>query len=162
MNTVEFLDAVKARHRLTSDYQLAKLLNWNTQRISMYRHTSRELDDAAALQIAEALNVPPAYVMACIAGARAKDATIKKHWAAAAKLLKTGTLPLLLVAAGLVAHPAPSSAAPTSAANVTRYTLCAFRRRASVAAETERRRRRRRRKVRTVTAVTAGTVAPRT
>ena len=37
MKTVDFLDAVKARHRLTSDYKLAKFLRWPTQRISSPR-----------------------------------------------------------------------------------------------------------------------------
>jgi hypothetical protein len=162
MKTVDFLDALKARHQLTSDYQLCKLLRWPNQRMSMYRTGRRELDDDACVQVAHSLGADPAYVLTSIAAARAKREEVKQHWAEAARRLKKKYGALILAAVAIAPQIAPSSAAPTSAANVTRYTLCAFRRRASVAAETERRRRRRRRKVRTVTAVTAGTVAPRT
>lgn len=110
LNTVEFLDAVKRRHGLTSDYQLAKRLGWNTQRTSSYRNGRRELDDDACVQIAEALDVPPAYVMACVAAARAKDAAIKKHWEAAAKLLKTGTAAVILATVGALSQSAGMSA----------------------------------------------------
>ena len=84
-NTAQFLDAVKARHRLRSDYQLAKLLNWSTSRISQYRTTTRELDDDGCVQVADKLGVSPLYVLASIAAERASSATVKRHWRAAAK-----------------------------------------------------------------------------
>jgi len=147
MKTVDFLDAVKKRHGLTSDYQLAKLLRWNTQRISMYRHTPRELDDDACVQIAEALGVPPAYVMACIAAARAKSADIKRHWLAAARLLKTGTAAVILATAVAVSQVA-APRAEASAARLTEPSIhYAPRRRRAVAGRT---RPRRRHKTRTV------------
>lgn len=109
METVAFLDAVKARHKLATDYKLAKFLRWPPQRISMYRARKRALDDEACVQIAAALDVPPAYVMACIAAARAKDAAIKKHWLAAARLLKTGTAAVVLATVLAVSQNAPAS-----------------------------------------------------
>lgn len=152
MNTVDFLDAVKRRHGLASDYALAKRLGWSTSRVAQYRISSRELDDEGCVQIAAELGIEPAYVLAVIAGARAKDAAIKKHWAAAAKLLKTGTLPLLLVAAGLVSQIAPSAPAGLSGGQINDLYIMRHLLAQLAAARTERRRRQRRRKLRTVTA----------
>lgn len=110
MRTVEFLDAVKARHKLATDYKLAKFLGWNPSRIAHYRTTPRELDDDACVQIAEALELPAPYVMACVAAARAKRADIKKHWLAAARLLKTGTAAVVLATVLATAQFAPGRA----------------------------------------------------
>lgn len=99
MRTVEFLDAVKRRHDLPSDYAISKHFGWRISRVYEYRGGHRELDDEACVQVAESLDLPPPYVMACIAAARAKDATIRKYWTAAAKLLKTGTAAAILATA---------------------------------------------------------------
>lgn len=104
MKTVDFLDEVKRRHGLTSDYQLAKKLGFSASRIAQYRISQRELDDEGCVRVAELLEIPPAYVMACIAAARAKDAAIKKHWEEAASYLKNGTAAVLLVVVGLLAQ----------------------------------------------------------
>jgi hypothetical protein len=109
MKTTDFLDAVKKRHGLASDYQLAKFLRWPTQRISMFRTTARELGDDACVQIAAALELPAPYVLACIAEQRAKSSDVKGYWREAAKLLKSGTAAALLVGAMLAAQPAPSA-----------------------------------------------------
>lgn len=149
MNTVEFLDAVKRRHGLSSDYALAKRMGWNTARVSIYRAGRRELDDEGCVQIAAELGVPPAYVMASIAAARAKSASIKKHWQEAAKLLKQGTAAAILATALLIAQPAPRAAAASPAAQLDSVYIMRPRRRRLG----ERTRwRRRRRKLRTVTA----------
>lgn len=149
MKTVDFLDAVKARHRLASDYQLCKFLGWTTSRVSLYRTTPRELDDDACIQIAKALDMPAPYVMACIAAARAKSAESKHAWEKAAKLLKTGSAAVILAAALLLSQNAPgSSRLQQSAVKSTSYTLCAARRALARFA----RGRRRRRVLRNVTA----------
>lgn len=98
MDTNAFLDAVKARHRLSSDYQLAKFLGWRQQRTTDYRNTGRQLDDVACIQVAEALELPPAYVMAEIAAERAKSAEARRYWRQAAALLKQGKVAVLATA----------------------------------------------------------------
>lgn len=110
MKSADFLDAVKARHKLTSDYQLAKHLRWPQPRVSMYRTGRREFDDDSALQIAAELTLDPAYVLACIAAARAKRADIKRHWLAAARLLKTGTGAMIVAAVLATSQFAPGRA----------------------------------------------------
>lgn len=152
MTTVEFLDAVKRRHGLTSDYQLAKKLAWTPQRLSGYRIGRRELDDEGCVQIAEALELPPAYVMACVAAARAKDASIKKHWLAAARLLKTGTAAAILVTAGLLSQPAPGAPQASAGAQLDSVYIMRLRRRRH---NVERFHRRRRRKLRIATPIVA-------
>lgn len=158
MKTVEFLDAVKARHKLATDYKLAKFLGWNPARIAQYRISPRELDDEGCVQIATALGLPPPYVMACVAAARAKDAAIKKHWLAAARLLKTGTAAVILVTAGMLAQNAPSASAGFGGGQFDDlYIMRRRRRRASGGIW----RRRRRRKTRTVIVATANVLPAR-
>ena len=158
LNTVDFLDAVKRRHGLTSDYQLAKRLGWNTQRTSSYRSGRRELDDESCVQVAEQLGVPPAYVMACIAAARAKSAAIKKHWEAAARLLKTGTAAAIVATVLAVSQFAPSAPAGVSGGRLNELYIMRLRRGER---RREPERRRRRRKLQTVTATAAESSLPR-
>jgi hypothetical protein len=149
MKSADFLDAVKARHGLSTDYQLGKFLRWPQARVSMYRTGKRELDDAACVQIAAALDVPAPYVLACIAAQRAKSAAIKKHWEAAAKLLKTGTAAAIVAATLAVSQFAPSPARAAEVRLTQQPMHYAPRRRG---ADRRRRWRPRRRKLRTVTA----------
>jgi len=99
MKTVDFLDAVRRTYGLTTDYQLAKKLGFSTSRVAQYRISSRELDDEGCLKVAELLEMPAPYVMACIAAARAKSTEARRAWEKAAKMLKAGTAAALLGAA---------------------------------------------------------------
>ncbi len=56
-STVQFLDAVRVRHGLTSDYQLAKFLRARQQTISRYRNGQSMMDEAMCLKIAAALSL---------------------------------------------------------------------------------------------------------
>lgn len=85
-NSKQFLDAIMARHGLTSDYQLAKFLGIRQQRISIYRHHGA-FDDDTCIMVAAALGLEPSYVMACIAAERTKSAKAKAAWQHAAELL---------------------------------------------------------------------------
>lgn len=97
-STVEFLDAIKDKYELRSDYALAKFMGWRQTRISQYRVGDRELDDDGCVQVAEKLGLPPAHVMACMASRRAENASLRRYWEEAAKLLKDGTWAVLLAA----------------------------------------------------------------
>jgi transcriptional regulator with XRE-family HTH domain len=101
MRTTDLLDQVKARHGLTSDYQLAKLMGWTTQAVSNYRNRGRSLGDAAALQVATALQVDAGYVLAVAAAERAQSAAARSAWErAAARLCGALAAALLLWVAG--------------------------------------------------------------
>lgn len=110
--TNDFLDAVKSKHGLTSDYQLAKFLNFRQQRISIYRHHGA-FDDDACITVAQALSLEPSYVMACIAAERTKSEKAKAVWsklakrlsAVAAVVLVISLAPALILSTGIT--PAP-------------------------------------------------------
>lgn len=92
--TVEFLDALKARYHLKSDYALAKFLQTNTQNISRYRK-GWTFDAEISLKVAGLLELPVGYVLACIEEERAaKRPEIKAAWRKVADALAptaTGT-----------------------------------------------------------------------
>jgi len=64
MKTVEYLDAVKSAYSLGSDYQLAKKMNENPSRISMYRTNGTVMNDELALKISYLLDLNPLSVLA--------------------------------------------------------------------------------------------------
>lgn len=85
--TVDFLNDVKVKYDLPSDYALAKKLGMTRQRISRYRAGLDHLGDDAAVTVADALEVQPGYVLACIAAERTKSETARKAWERAAQVL---------------------------------------------------------------------------
>ncbi len=85
--TLDFLDSVKAKHGLTSDYQLAKLLECQPSAISNYRMGRSRLDDDAALKVADLLSIDPVFVLANIHAERAKTQEQKKIWSRVAKMV---------------------------------------------------------------------------
>lgn len=64
MKTIDYLDAVKAAYSLTSDYQLAKKMSENSNRISSYRVGRTFMDDDLAIKIAYLLDLNPLTVLA--------------------------------------------------------------------------------------------------
>lgn len=125
-----FLDAVKTKHGLTSDYQLAKFLGWSQQRITKYRTgKSPTFDDEAAAQVAAALDLDAAYVMACMAAQRAKTDASRKTWEKAARLLGGTTAAALIFACALTLAPdaiAPDAAAATPSVYYVKFYLSAL------------------------------------
>ncbi len=80
MTTIEYLDAVKTRLGITSDYALAKALGWPQATISGYRTGRRYFDDDAALSVAAALDVHPLQVIASANAERAKTPEQRARW----------------------------------------------------------------------------------
>ncbi|WP_426078885.1 DUF3693 domain-containing protein [Janthinobacterium sp. PSPC3-1] len=78
--TIEFLDAVKEKLGITSDYALAKRLGFSLSTVSNYRTGRRILDDDAALDIAMALEVHPFEVIASVNAERAKTPEQRARW----------------------------------------------------------------------------------
>ena len=78
--TIEFLDAVKEKLGITSDYALAKRLGFSLSTVSNYRTGRRILDDDAALDIAMALEVHPFEVIASVNAERAKTPEQRERW----------------------------------------------------------------------------------
>lgn len=97
--TIEYLDDVKQRLEIKSDYELAKFLKVPRGTISRYQGKQRVIDDYTAAKIAEALGINPMEVIAAANAEREKDEKRKDYWrkvfascAAACLLLMAGTL----------------------------------------------------------------------
>lgn len=83
----QFLDAIKAMHGFTSDYQLCKFLEIRSGRISGYRNNRTHFDEDTCIIVAQALGLEPGYVMACIAAERTKSKQAKAVWKRTAEVL---------------------------------------------------------------------------
>lgn len=80
MNTIDYLQAVKTRLEITSDYALAKALQVRHSTISSYRAGRSRIDDDVALSIAEILEVNPLQVIAAANAERAKTPEQRARW----------------------------------------------------------------------------------
>jgi len=63
MKTLDYIEAVKKKLDLPSDYAAAKALGISRQAISNYRAKTNFLDDAVALRVAEILGISEAEVL---------------------------------------------------------------------------------------------------
>lgn len=93
--TVEFLDALKARYSLTSDYKLFKFLGVTQSTVSNYRIGKTYLNDEIALKVAAQLELAPGYVLACIHEERTKSQPVKAAWHQVARALAPAVLVFL-------------------------------------------------------------------
>src|SRR5258708_6209992 len=100
MKTTDFLDAVRARHRLPSDYRLAKFPGVPPTTISGYRLGRSLMHAAVGLKIAAAADLGPGDVLVAIAIEREKRVEVKTAWQRVAKRL-AGTVALVLIGASL-------------------------------------------------------------
>lgn len=78
--TLEFLDAIKARHGGLSDYALAKLLGVHQTTTSKYRTGRDFLGPETAETVAKLLDIDPAYILVCAHAERAKRESEKAIW----------------------------------------------------------------------------------
>ncbi|WP_406869773.1 helix-turn-helix domain-containing protein [Paraburkholderia fungorum] len=114
--TVQYLDAVRERLNLPSDYAVSKVLGITTAAVSKYRNGHGGFDDLTAAKVAEILGVDPLEVISACYFARAKDDRTRGLWegiwgkAVGATALAT----LTVCAVGLSVVPTPSQAAQNS------------------------------------------------
>jgi hypothetical protein len=80
--TAEYLDEVKARLNLPSDYALAKHWQVSKQDISSYRAGNRTLGEDRALEVARILQINPAEVLIATQAERAKSDQAREVWEA--------------------------------------------------------------------------------
>ena len=85
--TVEFLDLLKVRRGWSSDYRLGKELGWKHSTISNYRSGRSAMSGPHALKIAHELEMPEAYVLACVEAEREPAAEVAEVWRAIAATL---------------------------------------------------------------------------
>lgn len=77
----QLLDAVKARHGLSSDYALAKFLEVSKSAVSNWSAGVSSPDDMMALRIADELDLDPAYTLALVHANRNKYGNAQHVWA---------------------------------------------------------------------------------
>lgn len=78
--TIEFLNAIKKKYDITSNYGLARKLDQTDTDIARWMKGKNTLGDEAALKVAELLDLDPAYVLACAHAERAKNDPEKAVW----------------------------------------------------------------------------------
>jgi plasmid maintenance system antidote protein VapI len=118
--TVQLLDLAKqrlaAKHGLElpmSDYRLGKLLNIKQTTISSWRTGRVHIGTEFASRFADACDLSPEYVYACVQRERAdtpEEISLLQRIAAAFKETKAAALVLAMVAAGMSLAPAGNQA----------------------------------------------------
>ena len=105
MNSKDFIEMVKAKHGLPSNYAAARLLGMSDSRISAYVKGRREFDDKACIAVAKALELPETYVLASLQAERAKDSSVKVIWENLAETIKKSHAFAVIVLLGVLAWP---------------------------------------------------------
>jgi hypothetical protein len=94
--TIDYLDAVKKKLDIESDYALAKRLGFSLSSVSSYRTGRRFLDDDAALTVALTLDIHPFEVIAAANVERAKTPEQRARWSGVMDKMSASFLNLLL------------------------------------------------------------------
>lgn len=111
MRTVEYLDEIKRQYRLTSDYQVHKLLGVSKQSITHYRNGHSSFADDVAARVAMLLKLDPLRVLADVHAERAKSEAARAVWRMiAARAAQTAAILLAVCAANLAAVPSSAEA----------------------------------------------------
>ncbi len=79
-STIEYLDALKARLDLPSDYAAAKALNVTRAAVSRYRNGQSVFDEPTAVRVAEYLDLDPLEVISACKAESAADAHMRAVW----------------------------------------------------------------------------------
>jgi len=120
MKTTEYLDAIKRKHGIQSDYAISKTLGISRQAISNYRKGSAFFDDVVCLKVAELLNLDPMKVIADIHMERTKDPEVRKIWRRLARQVGRAAA-VVLLAGQVVTLPAPAQASVKAPGNSVYY-----------------------------------------
>ena len=110
----EYLQLVKARYGLTSDYQVGKFLGIPPSYLSKYKNGKNTFNEQMVFEVAELLDLPPEQIYFDVATERTKDPKIRAIFAKAAKALTPAAIAFWLIFA---------TASPTIE-NAALYILC--------------------------------------
>lgn len=84
-STLRYLDAIKQRHDVKSDYAVSKLLGITRQQVSNYHRRGEFFSDITALRVAELLDIEFMEVLAAQNAERARRPDERKVWVDLAK-----------------------------------------------------------------------------
>ena len=110
--TNAFLDAVKAKTGVPSDYAIAKILGVTQQTVSRYRVKKDFLGDSTAIRVAGILEIDAAIVIACAHAERAKSEQEREVWEHIVKALG-GLAASIFLAVGVAPVPSHEAHAAT-------------------------------------------------
>lgn len=93
----EFLDLIRARYGLPSDYAVAKMLGIDPPLIYRWRGGKGGMSDATAARVAALLDLDPGYVLARLYAERAADDAGREVWLNLARRLGPAVAAVLAV-----------------------------------------------------------------
>src|SRR3569833_2601717 len=109
--TVDYLDEIKTRLSLPSDYALAKRLNIQPGHVAGYRKGRSNFDDAMALRVAALLEIDPLVVLADMNAARTKCPAARDIWERVARSTAAAVFAVFLAVFVFAGVPSPAHAA---------------------------------------------------
>jgi len=99
MNTPEYLDLLRKKLGLPSDYALQKPLAVSKSQLSSYRTGKDSLSDAMCVRVAELCNLPIGQVLLDAHIERSKTPEVKAAWRAMAEKISASFNALMLCTA---------------------------------------------------------------
>jgi hypothetical protein len=106
MTAYQYVEALKTKLGLTSDYAVAKALNVPRATVSNWRTRRSHFDDAIALRVAALLGIDPAQIIAAAHADRARGPELKQVWQRITDRVKNAAV-LAFVVLGAGAWPPP-------------------------------------------------------
>ncbi len=80
MKTVQYLDAVKERFALSSDYAVSKKIGITRMAVSHYRAGKGFFSDEVAIKVADALGMHPGIVLLDMYAERTSNPQVRTLW----------------------------------------------------------------------------------
>ncbi|CAB3726042.1 helix-turn-helix domain-containing protein [Paraburkholderia rhynchosiae] len=111
--TIDYLDELRVKLQLPSDYAVAKALGCTRASVSRYRNGVGSFDDATAIKVAELLGLEPLEIIAAANFERSKDEHSQNVWASIWGKV-AGAIALNLIACAVGVSVAPTSKAAES------------------------------------------------
>lgn len=88
MNTLDYIEAIKARHNVTSAYAVAKLLGLANQTVLNWKNKGTSMDEKAARKVAHLLDLPEAVVLMDVTAEKARTDEAKALYQGIADALR--------------------------------------------------------------------------
>ena len=126
MNTTDYLDILKTKQGIKSDYAIAKHLGLTRAAVSRYKTKKSFFSDEIAVKVANELDLNVGVVLADIHAERETDPVLHNAWVQIARSLSQATAAVFMVV--LLGIPTHNAEAGTSISlnskNLPVYTLC--------------------------------------
>lgn len=112
--TIEYLDAIKSKTGVPSDYAIAKVLGITRASVSNYRNGHTYFDDDICVKVASILEIPEIEVVLNIHAERSTNVIVKASFKEVLKQLGTVAATLLIASGINLSTPSPANAGAAS------------------------------------------------